>query len=113
MMINMPQHRMSEAAKRLKKLLRAMGYATTHTKCLDLCARLCGFENWQRYCVREFAPLSQFDHYLSEEDFLARDAFQMKVLEDAGFAAVARELLDRVNPTGSWAKHVEHDHSAA
>jgi hypothetical protein len=113
MIIHMPDRRMSEAAKRMKKILRDMGYEIKHTKCLDLCARLCGFGSWQRYCIREFAPLSLLDGQLSEEEFLARDAFQMKVLKDAGFGAVARELLDRVNPTGSWAKNVEHDHSTA
>lgn len=112
MIINMTDRRMTEAAKRMKKLLRDMGYATMHTKCLELAARMCGFENWRAYCIREFAPLSLLDEQLSEEEFLARDAFQMKVLEEAGFGAVARELLDRVNPTGSWAKPVEHAHSA-
>lgn len=29
----------------------------------------------------------------------------MGVLEAAGLAAVARELLDRANPTGSWTQH--------
>jgi hypothetical protein len=37
-------------------------------------------------------------------DFAARDAFQMTVLEAAGLGKVARELLDRANPTGSWAR---------
>jgi hypothetical protein len=29
----------------------------------------------------------------------------MGVLPATGLAPIARELLDRVNPTGSWAKH--------
>jgi hypothetical protein len=114
MIINMTDRRMSEAAKRLKKLLRDMGYETTkHTQCLELMAKLCGFQNWQAYCIRDLASLSLLDEDLPEQAFLARDAFQMKVLEDAGFGAVARELLDRVNPTGSWTRRVEDSHSPA
>lgn len=47
-------------------------------------------------------PLSPWDHELSEQELAARDAFQMSVVEAAGFGPLTRELLDRVNPTGKW-----------
>jgi hypothetical protein len=70
-----------------------------------LAARLCGFKDWYTYLRRDLDdPLSLLDYDLSDEDFAARDAFQMAVLQAAGLGAVARELLDRANPTGSWAQ---------
>ena len=63
------------------------------------------FENWYQYLRRDLSkPLSPLDEDLSEADFAARDKFQICVLEAAGLGPVARELLDRVNPTGSWAR---------
>jgi hypothetical protein len=47
-------------------------------------------------------PLSPLDQDLTDEEFVARDALQMKVLEAEGFGEVARQLLDRCDPTGSW-----------
>ncbi|WP_315750836.1 MULTISPECIES: hypothetical protein [unclassified Bradyrhizobium] len=58
--------------------------------------------NYPRRDLEE--PLSLLDDDLSEDDFAARDAFQMAALQTAGLGAVAGELLDRANPTGSWAK---------
>ena len=80
MIINMPSFRVNDSAKKLKKILRQMGFEVAHTECLELSARLFGFESWQRYCHREFAPLSPFDQELTDEEFAARDAFQMKHL---------------------------------
>jgi hypothetical protein len=51
-------------------------------------------------------PLSPLDENLSDADFTERDQFQMGVPGAAGPPPVARELLDRVNPAGSWAKKV-------
>jgi hypothetical protein len=80
---------------------------TRNTQCLELASRLCGFENWYQYLRRDLSePLSPLDENLSDAHFTERDQFQMGVLEAAGPAPVARELLDRVNPTGSWAKKV-------
>jgi hypothetical protein len=78
MIIMMTENRRKDMTKRLRRVLRGLGVDLRHTDCLELAARLCGFA--------------------------ARDAFQMAVLETAGLGAVARELLDRANPTGSWAK---------
>jgi hypothetical protein len=61
------------------------------------------FDDWEHFRHRDLdEPLSGLDDDVSDEEFDARDAFQMAVLEAAGLAAVARELLDRANPTGSW-----------
>jgi hypothetical protein len=60
-----------------------------------------GFDDW--YLRRDLtAPLSPFDEQLSEAAFAARDEFPVAILEKTGLNPVSRELLDRVNPTGSW-----------
>src|SRR5262245_59929772 len=46
MIIMMPEHRVKRAAKRLQKVLRELGIEFRHIKCLELAARLCGFDNW-------------------------------------------------------------------
>jgi hypothetical protein len=49
--------------------------------------------------------IADFRHEeLSDHEFAARDDHQMGVLVAAGLAPVARETLDRCNPTGSWAR---------
>lgn len=96
---------MKGLTKRLRRVLRELGVELRHTDCLKLAARLCGFDDWYHYLKRDLdAPLSLLDHDLSEEAFAARDAFQMSVLLSAGLGEVAREVLDRANPTGSWAQ---------
>jgi hypothetical protein len=105
MIIMMSEDRMKGLTKRLRKVLRGLSVELKHTACLELAARLCGFKDWYTYLRRDLdEPLSLLDEEISEEDFAARDAFQMAVLQAAGLGAVARELLDRANPTGSWAK---------
>jgi hypothetical protein len=105
MIIIMNENRMKGMTKRLRKVLREFGVDLKHTACLDLAARLCGFVDWHHYLRHDRdEPLSLLDEELSDDDFAARDEFQIAVLEAAGLRAVARELLDRANPTGSWAK---------
>lgn len=79
-----------------------MGFGIAQMECLELSARLLGFNSWQSYWTQHDAPLCPLDEDLTDEEFRARDAFQMEVLEAEGFGDVARILLDRVNPTGSW-----------
>ncbi|GAB9109841.1 glyoxalase superfamily protein [Bradyrhizobium diazoefficiens] len=108
MKIIMNEERMRSLSKRLRKVLANLGVELKHTECLELAAKLCGFENWRQYCLRDpDEPLSPLDHDLSEKDFGARDAFQMGVLQAAGLSKVARELLDRASPTGSWAQSAQ------
>jgi len=104
MIINVTPIRLKQAAKRLKTILHAMGFDISHTGSLELTARLFGFETYRLYCIRDFAALSPLDEELPENEFQARDEFQMRVLEEAGYGQVARELLERVNPSGSWSK---------
>jgi hypothetical protein len=105
MIIMMPERKVKGTAKRLRKILCELGIELPYTRCLELAARLFGFDNWYHYLCRDLsAPLSPLDENLSDDDFATRDQFQTAVLEAAGFGAVARELLDRANPTGSWAK---------
>ncbi|MCA1411706.1 hypothetical protein I6F30_11220 [Bradyrhizobium sp. NBAIM20] len=105
MIVMMSEKRMKGLAKRLRKVLRGLGVEFKHYACVELAARLCGFQDWRHFLSRDLeAPLSLLDEDLSEEDFAARDAFQMRVLESAGLGAAARELLDRANPTGSWSR---------
>jgi hypothetical protein len=105
MIIMMSERRVKQMTNRLRKVLRELGVELKHTACLELAARLCGFEDWYHYLNRDLdQPLSLLDEELSEEAFAERDAFQVAVLEAAELGAVARELLDRANPTGSWAK---------
>jgi hypothetical protein len=112
MIINMNESRVKDAAKRMRKILRGFGFEFSHMEYLEITVRLLGFENWQRYCHRGSASLNSLDENLSEAEFMARDEFQMKVLAAAGLRPIARELLDRVNPTGSWGrKPVEHTES--
>ena len=69
-----------------------LGVELKHSACLQLAAQLCGFKDWYSYLRHDLEqPLSPLDEELSEEDFAARDEFQMKVLEAAGLGAVARE----------------------
>jgi hypothetical protein len=110
MIINMNDPRAKGEARKMRKILRGLDLEFSHIECLELTVRLLGFENWQRYCHRGSAPLSPFDENLTEAEFVARDEFQMNVLPAAGLGSAARELLDRVNPTGSWCrKRVEHE----
>jgi hypothetical protein len=112
MIIHMNERRVKDAAKRMRKVLRGFGFEFSHMECLEITVRLLGFENWQRYCHRDFAPLSPLDENLSEAKFIARDEFQIKMLAAAGRGPIALELLDRVNPTGSWCRNpVEHTQS--
>jgi hypothetical protein len=105
MIIVMSEDRMKGMTKRLRRVLRGLGTELKHSACLELAARLCGFKDWYTYLHHNLdEPLSLLDDDLSDEDFAARDAFQMAVLQAAGLGAVARELLDRANPTGSWAQ---------
>jgi hypothetical protein len=105
MIIMMPEQRVKDTAKRLRKIFQNLGLNFKYSACLELAARLYGFENWHQYLRRDLNKrLSPVDENLSDADFTARDEFQMGVLEAAGLGPVARELLDRVNPTGSWAK---------
>ena len=110
MIIMMSEDRMKGLTKRLRKVLRGLSVELKHTACLELAARLCGFKDWYTYLRRDLdEPLSPLDEEISEEDFAARDEFQMTVMEAAGLGAVARELLDRANPTGSWAKQLNEE----
>jgi hypothetical protein len=102
MSINMSQTRVKDSSKRLKKLLHDMGFELTCMDCLELSARLLGFKGWDSYWRQHDTSLSPLDQDLTEEEFRARDQLQMGVLEAEGFGEVARELLDRCDPTGSW-----------
>lgn len=105
MIINMPASRVKRTAKRLRIILFAHGIKLTQGRGRDLAARLYGFDGWRHFLESDRRkPNSSFDEDLSETAFFERDAFQMNVLETSGLGAIARELLDRVDPTGSWAK---------
>jgi hypothetical protein len=110
MIIMMSENRMRRTAKRMQKILVSLGVNFRYTACLQLAAQLHEFESWNSYLQRDLeAPLSLLDEELDEVEFLARDAFQMAVLEAAGLGAIARELLERANPTGSWASQRTED----
>ena len=85
MAINMSQTRVMDSSKRLKRLLQDMGIERTGAECLELSARLLGFKSWDSYWHQRDLPLSPLDQDLTDEEFLARDALQMKVLEAEGF----------------------------
>jgi hypothetical protein len=105
MLIYMSEERTKSAAKRLRKVLRAMGIDSKHMECLNLAVRLLGFNDWYHFTHHNLdAPLGPLDEELSDAEFDARDEFQMGVLAAAGLGPVARELLDRANPTGSWSR---------
>jgi hypothetical protein len=103
MIINMSENRAKRAAKRMRKILSELGVDLYYMECLNLLVRLLGFDNYTHFCKRDLdAPLSPLDDELSEADFAVRDEFQMTVLAAAGLGPIARELLDRANPTGAW-----------
>jgi hypothetical protein len=105
MRIYMPEGRAKGSAKRLRKVLSELGVEFTHTHCLHLAVQLLGWRHWDDFLARDHnAGLSPYDAQLSDVEFALRDDFQMNVLASAGLAPIARELLDRANPTGSWAK---------
>lgn len=104
MIIMMSEKRVKRCAKRMQKILDMIGIDLRYTACLELAAQLHGFADWYHFLQRDLdAPLDLLDEDLTEADFAARDMFQMGVLQAAGLGEVARELLDRANPTGSWA----------
>jgi len=110
MIIMMSEQRVKQMAKRLRRVLCGLGVELKHFACLELAARLCGFDDWRHFLGRDLdLPLGLLDEQLSDKDFAARDAFQISVLETAGLGSVARELLDRANPSGSWAKKAWED----
>jgi Glyoxalase superfamily protein len=93
------------SAKRLRKVLRELCVEITHIESLNLAVRLLGWRHWEDFLARDLnADLSPLDGQLSDIEFALRDDFQMNVLACAGLGPIARELLDRANPTGSWAK---------
>jgi hypothetical protein len=110
MIMNMSESRTKAAAKRLRKVLRALGVELSHMECLHLAVRLLGFSSWEHFQRRSLdAPLCALDEQLSDVDFAARDEFQMGVLAAAGLGPIAREVLDRVNPTGQWSKKLTEE----
>lgn len=103
MIIMMPPHKVRGAAKRLRRLLRERGIKVGRVASLDIAARLCGFDRWEHYLVRDIRqPLSPFDHDLAEWALAERRAFQLAVIGAAGLERFAREILEQVNPTASW-----------
>jgi hypothetical protein len=105
MMIYMSEKRTKGMTRRLQKVLRELGVDLKYTQCLNLAVRLLGFDDHRDYLARDLdAPLSALDEQLSDAEFAARDKFQMGVLAAAGLGPVARELLDRANPTGAWSR---------
>ncbi|WP_146159848.1 hypothetical protein [Bradyrhizobium sp. MOS002] len=67
MIIMMPPHKVRGAAKRLRRFLRERGIKIRRVASLNIAARLCGFERWEHYLVRDIRqPLSPFDHDLAE-----------------------------------------------
>lgn len=81
MAIKMPPTRVIDSSKRLKKLLHDMGIEQTGAECLELSVRLLGFNYWESYSHQHDVPLSPLDENLTDEEFFARDALQLKVLE--------------------------------
>src|ERR1700694_2997745 len=105
MFIMMSEQRVKQMAKRLRKVLQLLGIESRHTECLELAVRLCGFHGWRHYLDRDLdEPLGLLDDAGLREEFTPPDKFQMAAMEAAGLGPVARELLDRVNPTGFWTK---------
>jgi hypothetical protein len=103
MIIYMSANRVKRSARRMQAILSEHGADLKYVPCLNLVVRLLGFDNYTHYCKRDLdAPLSLLDEQLSDADFAARDEMQMGVLAAAGLGQVARELLDRGNPTGAW-----------
>jgi hypothetical protein len=96
------------SAKRLRKVLRELCVEITHIQSLNLAVRLLGWRHWEDFLTRDLnADLSPLDGQLSDIEFALRDDFQMNVLASAGLGPIARELLDRANPTGSWVKETD------
>jgi hypothetical protein len=107
MIIYMSENRAKRAAKRMRKIFAELGVDLYYMECLNLAVRLLGFDNYSHFCRRDLdAPLSPLDDEISDAEFAARDEFQMAVLAAAGLEHVARELLDRANPTGAWGSKV-------
>jgi hypothetical protein len=101
MMIYMSEFRVKSSAKRMRKFMRELGSDSTYMECLNLSAQLVGYDDWEHFRRRDLGvALSPFDDLLPDEEFAARAEFQMGVLAAAGLASIAREMLDRVNPTG-------------
>jgi hypothetical protein len=105
MRIYQATNRAKGSAKRLRKVLRELCVEITHIQSLNLAVQLLGWRHWEDFLARDLnADLSPLDGQLSDVDFALRDDFQMNVLASAGLAPIARELLGRANPTGSWAR---------
>jgi hypothetical protein len=110
MIMYVSEKRVKRSARRMQAILSELGTDLKYVPCLNLAVRLLGFDNYTHFCKRDpDAPLSLLDHEISDGDFVARDNFQMAVLADAGLGHVARELLDRANPTGTWGSKAEEN----
>jgi hypothetical protein len=102
MPIYMSEKRVKRLARRIQKILSELGVDMKYVPCLNLAVRLLGFDNYFNF-LDNLGPLfSPLDDEISDTEFAARDDFQMGVLAAAGLGAVARELLDSLNPTGAW-----------
>jgi hypothetical protein len=88
-------------AKRLKRILKQHGRELSHTKCLDLMARLYGFANFSELTNWTWdGPLSPLDEDVNDETLDERFQLQERMMAEAGFADIAGLVLDEVNPTG-------------
>jgi hypothetical protein len=90
-------------AKLLRKALEKRERGISYIKCLELTARLFGFRNYHEFArIEGSAEKSPFDDFVDDAMLEARFCTQEEVMATAGFADIAGELLDEVNPTGGF-----------
>jgi hypothetical protein len=102
MTTNIWEQRLKYAGVQMRRILRDHGHKVLHLDAVEISAQLMGFETWEPYRYREGTPLGPWDDQLTKEEFAARHAYRMKVLQDAGFGPIARDLLDRMTKAGCW-----------
>jgi hypothetical protein len=105
MTTNIWEQRLKFAGMQMRMILREHGHRVRHLDAAKISARLMGFETWEPYRYRDGGtPFGRWDDQLTKEEFAVRYAYRMKVLDEAGFGPVARDLLDRMTKAGCWSQ---------
>lgn len=93
--------RVKRCAWALQEALAAVGEDVSYSRCLELAARLYGYQNYRMlHLTQGLAPPSPADEDIDPALVEARYQLQERAMEAAGFGAFAGIVLDRVNPTG-------------
>jgi ActR/RegA family two-component response regulator len=96
-----PLWRAKKCAKRLKRSFNERGRTVSYSECLHLVARLYGYTHYLEMQRSENGThWSAFDNQVEISELEKRYRHQERMMIEAGFADIAGDVLEAVNPTG-------------